>query len=342
MFIFRRLLSRSFVTFNNAGILNNRIDGPNECFKLTCVRRSITVSNKRLDLGGIFPPLLTPFNKKEEVDYHRLEDNLQKYSSVPFRGFVVQGSNGEYTYLTSTERIEVVRRVRKAVPKDKLVVAGSGCESTQATVKMTTNMAEAGADAVMVVTPCYYRGQMNSASLIHHYTKVADTSPVPVILYNVPANTGLDIPIDAIVKLSEHPNIIGLKDSGGDVTRIGLIIHKTRGMNFQVVSGSAGFLLGGYIVGAVGGICALANVLGEPVCKLLNLCSLGEWEKARELQYRLIEPNIAVTRKYGIPGLKQAMQWFGYHGGICRSPLQPLTEEQTKELRKDFVCNGWL
>ncbi|XP_043912165.1 4-hydroxy-2-oxoglutarate aldolase, mitochondrial [Protopterus annectens] len=342
MFVFRRLLRGSFINVNCAGALQKGIDRPEECFKLFGVRRFTSVSIEKLDLRGIFPPLVTPFNKKEEVDYHRLEDNLHRYSSVPFRGFVVQGSNGEYTYLTSTERIEVVRRVRKAVSKDKLVVAGSGCESTHATIKMTTNMAEAGADAVMVVTPCYYRGQMNSASLIHHYTKVADTSPVPVILYSVPANTGLDIPIDAIVKLSAHPNIIGMKDSGGDVTRIGLIIHKTKGMDFQVLSGSAGFLLGGYIVGAVGGVCALANVLGEPLCNLQNLCSLGQWEKARELQYRLIEPNIAVTRKYGIPGLKQAMQWFGYNGGNCRSPLQPLTEEQTKELRKDFVSNDWL
>ncbi|KAJ1140999.1 hypothetical protein NDU88_007336 [Pleurodeles waltl] len=260
----------------------------------------------------------------------------------PTAGFVVQGSNGEYPYLTREERIEVVHRVRQAVPKNKLLMAGSGCESTQATIEMTVSMASAGADAVLVVTPCYYRGKMTSAALIHHYTKVAESSPVPVVLYSVPGNTGLDLPVDAIVALSQHPNIVGLKDSGGDITRVGLIVHKTRNQDFQVLSGSAGFLLAGYSVGAIGGVCALANILGTQVCELERLCLAGQWDAAKELQYRLIEPNAAVTRKFGIPGLKQAMEWFGYYGGPCRPPLLPLTETEVKELHRDFTANGWL
>ncbi|XP_069467670.1 4-hydroxy-2-oxoglutarate aldolase, mitochondrial [Ambystoma mexicanum] len=305
-------------------------------------RRASFAADQKLDIKGIYPPISTPFNIKEEVDYVKLEANLEKYSSVPFRGFVVQGSNGEYAYLTREERIEVVRRVRQNVPKTKLLMAGSGCESTQATIEMTISMANAGVDAVLVVTPCYYRGRMTSAALIHHYTKVADSSPVPVVLYSVPGNTGLDLPVDAIVALSHHPNIVGLKDSGGDVTRIGLIIHKTRNQDFQVLSGSAGFLMAGYSVGAVGGVCALANILGNQVCELERLALAGQWEAAKELQYRLIEPNNAVTRKFGIPGLKQAMEWFGYHGGHCRPPLLPLTEGEVKDLHKDFTANGWL
>ncbi|XP_040217155.1 4-hydroxy-2-oxoglutarate aldolase, mitochondrial isoform X2 [Rana temporaria] len=267
---------------------------------------------------------------------------LSIYSATPLRGFVVQGSNGEYAYLSREERLEVVRKVREVVPKDKLLIAGSGCESTQATVKMTLEMADAGAEAVLVVTPCYYKGRMNSPALIHHYTEVADASPVPVILYSVPANTGLDLPVDAVVTLAQHPNIIGIKDSGGDVTRMGLIIHKTRHLGFQVLSGSAGFLLAGYSVGAVGGVCALANVLGPQLCELERLCLSGRWQEARELQYRLIEPNAAVTRRFGIPGLKRGMEWFGYHGGHCRSPLLPLTGQEEKELRTVFTDNGWL
>ncbi|XP_028340278.1 4-hydroxy-2-oxoglutarate aldolase, mitochondrial isoform X16 [Physeter macrocephalus] len=208
-------------------------------------------------------------------------------------GFVVQGSNGEFPFLTSSERLEVVSRVRQALPRDKLLLAGSGCESTQATVEMTVSMAQVGADAAMVVTPCYYHGRMNSAALIHHYTKVADLSPIPVVLYSVPANTGLDLPVDAVVTLSKHPNIVGIKDSGGDVTRIGLIVHKTRRQDFQVLAGSAGFLLASYAVGAVGGVCALANVLGAQVCQLERLCLTGQWEDAQKLQHRLIEPNTA-------------------------------------------------
>uniref|UniRef100_A0A9L0R253 4-hydroxy-2-oxoglutarate aldolase, mitochondrial n=1 Tax=Equus caballus TaxID=9796 RepID=A0A9L0R253_HORSE len=256
---------------------------------------------RKVDITGIYPPVTTPFTATAEVDYGKLEENLHKLSTFPFRGFVVQGSNGEFPFLTSSERLEVVSRVRQAMSKDKLLLAGSGCESTQATVEMTLSMAQVGADAAMVVTPCYYRGRMNSAALIHHYTKVADLSPIPVVLYSVPANTGLDLPVDAVVTLSQHPNIVGIKDSGGDVTRIGLIVHKTRRQDFQVLAGSAGFLLPSYAMGAVGGICALANVLGAQVCQLERLCRTGQWEDAQKLQHRLIEPNTA--DKEELPGL---------------------------------------
>ncbi|XP_059957193.1 4-hydroxy-2-oxoglutarate aldolase, mitochondrial isoform X6 [Mesoplodon densirostris] len=201
---------------------------------------------RKVDISGIYPPVTTPFTATAEVDYGKLEENLHKLGTLPFRGFVVQGSNGEFPFLTSSERLEVVSRVRQALPRDKLLLAGSGCESTQATVEMTVSMAQVGADAAMVVTPFYYRGRMNSAALIHHYTKVADLSPIPVVLYSVPANTGLDLPVDAVITLSQHPNIVGIKDSGGDVTRIGLIVHKTRRQDFQVLAGSAGFLLASY------------------------------------------------------------------------------------------------
>ncbi|XP_022620137.1 4-hydroxy-2-oxoglutarate aldolase, mitochondrial isoform X2 [Seriola dumerili] len=202
----------------------------------------------RLDLSGIYPPIATPFTAKEDVDYRRLEENLQKYNKIPFKGLVVQGSNGEYPYLTEEERVEVVRTVRRSLPAGKVLMAGSGCESTGATVQLTEKMAAVGADAVLVVTPCFYKGKMDSRALIQHFTKVADCSPVPVVLYSVPANTGLELPLDAVVQLSQHPNIVGLKDSGGDITRIGLTVHKTKTQDFQVLAGSAGFLMAAYCV----------------------------------------------------------------------------------------------
>ncbi|XP_056892095.1 4-hydroxy-2-oxoglutarate aldolase, mitochondrial isoform X2 [Takifugu flavidus] len=293
----------------------------------------------RLDLRGIYPPIATPFTPQEDVDFQKLEENLQKYAKIPFRGLVVQGSNGEYPFLTEEERVEVVKAVRRSLPADKLLMAGS---ATKATIQLTQKMAAAGADAVLVVTPCFYKGKMNSPALVQHFTKVADNSPVPVVLYSVPANTGLELPLDAVMGLSEHPNILGLKDSGGDITQIGLIVHKTKTQDFQVLAGSAGFLMAAYSVGAVGGVCALANVLGREVCELEHLCVSGRLEEARALQQRLIEPNAAVTRKLGVPALKQAMEWFGFHGGACRSPLQPLTEAETQQLRRDFCSNGWL
>ncbi|XP_058154635.1 4-hydroxy-2-oxoglutarate aldolase, mitochondrial isoform X2 [Dasypus novemcinctus] len=249
---------------------------------------------RKMDIAGIYPPVTTPFTATAEVDYGKLEENLHKLGTFPFRGFVIHGSNGEFPFLTSSERLEMVSRVRQVMPKDKLLIAGSGCESTQATVEMTVSMAQVGADAAIVVTPCYYRGRMNSAALVHHYTKVADLSPIPVVLYSVPAYTGLDLPVEAVITLSQHPNIVGIKDSGGDVTRIGLLVHKTRRQDFQVLVGSAGFLLASYALGAVGSVCALANVLGAQVCQLERLCLTGQWEDAQKLQHRLIEPNAAV------------------------------------------------
>ncbi|NWV12207.1 HOGA1 protein, partial [Ptilonorhynchus violaceus] len=299
-------------------------------------------SEPSLSLGGIFPPLATPFSATQEVDYAQLEGNLRRYASIPFRGLVVLGSNGEYPYLAPHERVEVVRCVRQALPRDRLLLAGSGCESTQATIELTVSMAEAGADMALVVTPCYYRGAMTSAALVHHYTEVGDASPIPVVLYSVPANTGLDLPMEAVVTLAQHPNIIGIKDSGGDITRMGLMVHKTRQEDFQVLAGSAGFLLASYAVGVSGGICALANILGAPLCQLDHLCREGQWQEARDLQHRLIEPNTAVTRRFGIPGLKKAMEWFGYYGGPCRAPLAPLSPAQVEELRNTFTTNGWL
>ncbi|NXI41809.1 HOGA1 protein, partial [Galbula dea] len=295
-----------------------------------------------LDLGGIFPPLATPFSPMQDIDYAQLEGNLRHYANIPFRGLVVLGSNGEYPYLAHHERLDIVSYVRRTLPKDRLLLAGSGCESTQATIKLTVSMAEAGADVALVVTPCYYRGTMNSAALVQHYTEVADASPIPVVLYSVPANTGLDLPLEAVLALAQHPNIVGIKDSGGDITRIGLVVHKTQQEDFQVLAGSAGFLLASYVLGASGGVCALANVLGAPLCQLDRLCREGHWQEARDLQHRLIEPNVAVTRQFGIPGLKKAMEWFGYYGGPCRAPLAPLSHTQVEELRSTFSANGWL
>ncbi|KAL1005681.1 hypothetical protein UPYG_G00062230 [Umbra pygmaea] len=338
-------LQKSFDTMLSVKTL--RTVGPALCRRGASVlwkqiKNYCVTAEQRVDIAGIYPPIATPFTENEDVDYQKLDENIQKYSKIPFKGLVVQGSNGEYPYLTDEERVEVVRRVRLALPTHQLVLAGSGCESTRATILMTERMAGAGADMVLVVTPCFYKGKMDSRALLHHFTQVADSSPVPVVLYSVPANTGLDLPADTVVRLAQHPNILGLKDSGGDITRIGLIVHKTKAQDFQVLAGSAGFLMAAYSVGCVGGVCALANVLGREVCDLAQLCVSGHWDDARVLQQRLIEPNTAVTRKFGVPALKQAMDWFGYHGGVCRSPLQPLSEAESKQLRLDFSTNGWM
>ncbi|CAK8691206.1 unnamed protein product [Clavelina lepadiformis] len=306
--------------------------------------RHFSSSSSRLSkLGGIYPPIPTPFSSSGSVAYDKLKENLNVWNNHDFAGYIVQGSNGEYPYLTNSERVEVVYKVKESIAEHKMLIAGSGCESTSATIEMSNAMAKAGADAVLVVTPSFYKNQMLSNALYEHYIAVADKCNVPVILYNVPGNTGINIPIDTVADLSSHPNIIGIKDSGGDISRIGLIVHETKSSeSFQVLAGSAGFLLASYAVGAVGGVCALANVLGNEVCELHRLCLAGRWKEAKALQHRLIAPNAAVTAKYGVPGLKAAMDWFGLHGGQPRSPLQPLNELDKRSVRKSFEENGFL
>ncbi|NWX93929.1 HOGA1 protein, partial [Nothoprocta pentlandii] len=313
---------------------------------------------RALDLAGIYPPLVTPLSPAQDVDYAQLEGNVRRYAGLPFRGERGPAApRAPPSLLGAAAAAAGASRGRRASRRTLLLgwwplqtlgrawAPAAWCllpATTRATVEMTASVAEAGADAALVVTPCYYRGAMSGAALVRHYTEVADASPVPVVLYSVPANTGLELPLEAVLALARHPNIVGIKDSGGDITRLALIVHKTRQEGFQVLAGSAGFLLASYAIGAVGGICALANVLGAPLCQLERLCREGRWQEARDLQHRLVEPNAAVTRRFGITGLKKAMEWFGYHGGPCRAPLAPLSASQEQELREAFSANGWL
>ncbi|MGA2937757.1 MAG: dihydrodipicolinate synthase family protein [Syntrophobacteraceae bacterium] len=284
-------------------------------------------------LAGIFPPIPTPFKADWQVDYDHLQSNLNRWNQEPLAGYVVCGSNGEYTYLTLDERVELIRAARQVIPGDGMLIAGSGMESTHETIDLTRRMAQAGADVALVVTPCYYRGRMTAAALEQHYRQVADASPIPVVLYSVPANTGLDLPAQVAISLAKHPNIIGMKDSGGDVTKIGYMAHETRAEDFQILAGSAGFLLGALAVGAVGGVCALANIAAARLTCLWKCFCQGNTMKAREIQLPLIEANTAVTSRFGVPGLKAAMDLLGYYGGPVRSPLMPLPEEDKVTLR---------
>lgn len=295
-------------------------------------------SGQNLDLGGIYPPIPTPFKQNEDLSWNRLKDNLSKWENVSFKGYVVQGSNGEYVSMSHEERLKMVEFVRKTVAPEKLIIAGSGCEGTRETVLLTNRMAEVGADAALVTTPSFFKNRMNYDAMMEHYTRIAESSTIPVILYNVPSNTGVEFPLKAICELAKHPNVIGLKDSGGNITNIADVIHETSSENFQVIAGSASFLLASMQLGAVGGICALANILGDECCRLYSLLRDDKIEEARKLQLSLIKPNQAVTRKYNVPGMKYAMSLFGFYGGPCRSPLTPLKEAEAEDVKQSFTA----
>jgi len=313
--------------------------------QITSPTRKIQVkeisSSSSPDLTGIFPPITTPFNDDETIAWDKLRENLGKWAQYPLRGFLVHGSNGEFCYLNTQERVEVIRAVKESVGEDKLVLAGSGCESTMQTIQMTQDMAEAGADVAVVITPCYFKGRMTGPVLEKHFTAVADASPIPVVLYSVPANTTIDLPVQTVVRLSSHPNIIGMKESGGDVAKIGEMVHLTKNQNFQLIAGSASFLLPSLAVGAVGAISALANCLPGEVCNLQQLYRDEKWTEAKELQHRLIAPNSAVTKQFGVSGLKEAMAWFGFYGGPTRRPLVPLEPVESTSLEAAFSSNGF-
>jgi len=285
-----------------------------------------------LDLHGIFPPITTPF-LEGEVAYDRLASNIEKWSVTGLKGFVVLGSNGEYVSLSEEEKRKVVETVVQATPSGMTVIAGTGCESTRETIRLTQDCARLGAQAALVVNPHYYGGRMTAAALITHYTQLADSSPIPILLYNVPKFTHITLAADVVAKLSEHPNIVGIKDSSGNVALIGEYLNNVA-PGFKVLVGTASALLGGLVLGCAGGILALANVAPEQCVRILNTLREGNIEEARNLQLTMLPVNQAVTATFGIPGLKSAMDMVGYFGGKPRSPLLPLSESETSRIKE--------
>jgi len=284
-----------------------------------------------MDLHGIFPPITTPFDR-EEIDFTALEHNLQRYMATPVHGVVVLGSNGESPHLNEEEASRLVAAVREQVPSDRHLIAGAGCESTRETIAAVARAAAAGADVVLVRTPGYYKTQMTSEVFIRHYTAVADASRVPVLLYDAPMFTGVTLPVAAVVKLAEHPNIIGLKESAPDVALVADFVATTP-PGFQVLVGSAPTLYASLCVGAKGGIVALACVTPDLCVRLLTLVDEGRHAEALELQRQLTPLARAVTSTYGVGGLKAALDLAGYIGGDPRRPLGPVSAQGVEIIR---------
>lgn len=286
----------------------------------------------KLKLKGIFPPIPTPFIKGN-VAYDKLAFNVKKWNKTGIEGFVILGSNGEYVYLSEEEKRKVVKTVVKEAAKDKLIVVGTGCESTRETIKLTKDCAQLGTDVALVVTPFYYGGAMNAKLLINHYTTIANNSPIPILLYNVSKFTHINLGVDIVSILSKHPNIIGIKDSSGNVNQLGDYINNVDN-NFNVLVGTAGALLGALTLGCSGGVLALANIAPNSCVKICNLVQGNKFEEARKLQLKMIPINKAITATYGISGLKAALDMLDYFGGEPRFPLLPATETEKKEIRK--------
>jgi 4-hydroxy-2-oxoglutarate aldolase len=290
-------------------------------------------------LHGIYAPIATPF-AGEEIAYDKLEKNLGFWLGSDLEGIVVMGSNGEFVLLTPEEKEKLMRFVCAQAKGKKPVIAGTGAESTAETIRLNRQAAEAGAAAVLVVTPNYYKGEMTDPVLVRFYTDVADASPLPVILYNMPRNAGINISAKLAVELARHPNIIGIKDSGGNIVQIADMIRNAP-EGFSVFAGSASYLYTSLALGATGGTLALANIFPNECARVQTLFDAGKIREARDLQMNLIDGNNAVTARWGIPGLKAAMEMIGLYGGDPRPPLVPLKETDREELRKVLTKTGF-
>jgi len=282
------------------------------------------------------PPMVTPFDVAGVIRYDSFERNIERYVEAGIEGYLVIGSNGESVYLEHAEKLKLIEASRKRVPSSMTLLAGTGVESTQGTIQLTQEAADRGADAVLVKNPFYFKGQMTFDAYMAHYTAVADASPVPVIIYNVPVFTSLPLQSDLIIALSKHPNIRGLKDSSGDVKLISEVVWNSDVSKFGVLAGAAPTLLPAMVAGARGGIIAIACAAPKAALALYRAFEAGDYKKAGQLQRIIAPAAVAVTGKNGIAGLKVAMELEGFDSGLPRLPLLPLKAEQRNDLAQVF------
>ncbi|GAB4537896.1 MAG: dihydrodipicolinate synthase family protein [Anaerolineae bacterium] len=291
--------------------------------------------------NGVFPPIPTPFDDQGRVDLGALRANIARWNETGLAGYVALGSNGEAPLLDTDESLAVVKTVRETMAPGMLLIVGTGRESTQATLLACQAAAGNGADAVLVITPWYYKRAMTGDALRRHYETVASSSPVPVLLYNMPANTGVNLAASTVSELASHPNIVGIKDSAGDIGQLSAILRSTPD-NFAVMVGNTGAFLPGMLLGATGGILALANVAPRQTVALYQAAQSGRLAEARRLNEQLVPVGVAVTATYGIAGLKAALDLLGYAGGQPRPPLVPASPEAVEDIRRILETAGLL
>ncbi len=286
-----------------------------------------------MDIHGIFPPVPTFFDEDEELDLARLSKHIHHLSEQGIDRFVALGSNGEAVHLDMDERFRVIEMIRLAAGADAPLLAGAGAESTRETIRLCQLAEKAGADVALILPPHSYGGKMGMAAQKAHYQAVADESPLPIVIYNMPANAaGVDLDAETIIALATHPRIVGMKDSSGNITKLAQVVAGAPS-DFVVLAGSAGFLLPALTVGAQGAIAALANVAPRQCLELLAYFQDGLLGEARALQADLIPLNTAITSGYGVAGLKAALELTAGYGGVPRRPLLPLTESERAHLR---------
>lgn len=286
--------------------------------------------------AGIYTPLATPFAADGSVDTGALTRNVEKYLTSPLTGLVVLGSNGEAAQLDDDEADLAIRTVRAAMPNNRPLLAGTGRESTVATVAATKRAADLGADAVLVRTPSFYKSQMTTDAFVRHYTEVADRSPVPVLLYNVTIYTAVNLLPEAVAILSRHPNIVGMKETNSEMVQFGEHLSKAED-GFTVLAGSAATYYSALALGAHGAVLAVAGVAPKMCVDIANAVRDARYQDARQMHRKLAPLSKLVGTQYGVPGLKAALDLCGYTGGLPRPPLQPASKAAIDQIREQLV-----
>jgi len=286
-------------------------------------------------LASVFPPMPTPF-RDGEVDASAIRFNVERWMRAGLGGIVALGTNGESALLDDDESDLVLSATRDVVPRDRVVIAGTGRESTRGTIAASKRAAGLGADAVLVRTPSFFKSLCTQALLIRHYTAVADESPIPVLLYNFPASTGVAFTPDTVATLAEHRNIVGMKESGTDAAVFAAFVDAVP-ERFSMLAGTGTVFYSDLSLGAVGGILAIAAVEPELCLRLLAVVKAGNHAEGRRLQALMAPLARMVTSGYGVPGLKAALDLVGYKGGDPRAPLAPASGEAREQMRAELA-----
>lgn len=296
----------------------------------------------KIQLSGLYPPIVTPFQEDQSVDLSALAHNIQKMNGTSLKGYMPLGSNGEFHSLSDAESLAVVRTVRKNATPDKLVMAGAARESAYTTIEFIKALCDVGVDYVSLLTPSYFASKMDEDALMRYFVAVADQSPVPVLLYCAPKfAAGIEVTPNLVERLCEHPNIVGMKDtSSNDIA--GYCNAVKKGAEFYVLSGSISKYLKGLECGAIGGVLSPLDYIPERCCEIEALHRAGKIDAARALSDKIIAANKRSVGKYGVAGVKFAMDCLGYCGGLPRNPLAPLPRAAQDEIRTVFYEEGYL
>jgi len=290
-------------------------------------------------VSGLLPPIPTPFDEHEQVAPGHLRANLERWNRCGYSGYVVLGSNGEFVHLTESERWTVIETAREAIPEDKLLIVGASYNATRDAVDFLRCVARVRVDAALVGTPSYYRDHITPGVLLDHYRKIADASPIPILLYSVPQFTGIALAPETVARLAEHPNIIGIKDSGGNLATFAEIARLVPS-DFSLLIGSAALLQAAMALGARGAVLAVGCIAPDACLEIMRLARDGDAARAATRQLQLLPVARAVTTQFGIGGLKAALDLLGFYGGPPRSPLPAPDERMRAEIGAILRASG--